>query len=160
MSILGKLVKYNNNGVVCDLCGTMIEIYFRFLEDPLYMSIHIAKHFATHSQNRFFNVSFGNVPCLVFENAKLHTREVYSINREELEAFPQFVFIHPIENIEPIRNISHLVDVDEGNSITSIKNILCQLDYCCNICGDHFENGIPSIEMISKHIKECYMGRR
>lgn len=155
MSILNKLVKLEDkNKLVCMLCNNNIQVHFRFTGDSWYMTCRVAKHFHLHSQSAFFSVVCGNAPCLVFENAKLCTREVYSINAGEMCSFPQFVFIHPVENIGPLRNAGHLVD--DGETLTSIYNILTQLNYCCNICGEHFESGIPSIEMVAEHVKKCF----
>lgn len=155
MSILNKFVKIGDNSrLVCMLCNNNIQVHFRFTGDSWYMTYHIAKHFHLHSQSTFFNVVYGNAPCLVFENEKLCTREVYSIDAGEMRSFPQFVFIHPVENIEPLRNVGHLVD--DGSTLTSIYNILTQLNYCCNICGEHFESGIPSIEIVAEHVKKCF----
>lgn len=150
MNIVGKFVLKDGLYVKCMLCGREISR----LKSPVVLSGIIADHLYEHVHEydrKFILVSFGFVYIRRF-----YSGAGYNVNIHfESMAFPMLIFLLPVdarEFAQRSRNVHHEA---AHNFDENMVELIMKTNYMCVKCRNYYESGLPSLEVVSRHVMSC-----
>lgn len=137
----------------CSLCDEFTTTVYTEL---------IAHFLRIHNNKSFIGIAVGSVYII---DAYAHTCMEYVAKR-----FQQILMVNPVDKKLFMRGLAQSVlnfsnkyrpksvlfpcsDIINGEDSTDYcHRVILYSDYCCALCDTEYESGLPSIEMVVKHI--------
>lgn len=154
----------DENYVKCIFCGITTRT-FTDKEDPVVLSMGIVNHLYDHIR-KYADEDIFIVPGSSYISY-LYTGTGYNENAYDvLLMFPMLLFLIPIDAKEFLRRSKNIARYNiYGTLNTNFKlncnfrfrmsKLIMKTSYMCVKCRNYYESGLPSLDVVSRHMMSC-----
>lgn len=155
----------NDNYVKCIFCGITTQTSTDN-KDPIVLSSGIVNHLYDHIRKYVDENIFIIVPGSSYISY-LYTGTGYNENAYDvLLMFPMLLFLIPIDAKEFLRRSKNIARYNiYGTLNTNFKlncnfrfrmsKLIMKTSYMCVKCRNYYESGLPSLDVVSRHVVSC-----
>ncbi len=152
MNIKDKFVSVVNDSFVkCLLCDYTIPM---IPNEPVTLSRDIADHLYCHVSGcggDFLFVALGYVYI-----RRLYSGTGYNANAHYISMmFPMLLFLLPVNAHEFVQRSRDVMRDCLNEFDECMSDLMMKTNYMCVKCRNYYESGLPSLDVVSRHVRNC-----